>query len=132
MVLTIIQKWDANQIRGKIRTLLNNSDMSVAQIQEAIGTSGNSYYRFMNQSGPTKGVQSDVYMGANAYFLKREIAGLKMPRKKVKVDASDGRSKDKAGSGGQKKSKADEAKDLDVSGIQTEGEEKDSAPIYST
>ena len=98
--------------------MLNNSDMTVAKMMEAIDTTSNSYYRFMNQSGPSKGTQSDVYMNANVYFTKREIAGLKMPRKKkAKTAASD--------------SKAD-AKELDVSGIELEGDENDSVPIYLT
>lgn len=113
--------------------MLNNSDMTVAKMQEAIHTTSNSYYRFMNQSGPTKGTQSDVYMNANVYFTKREIAGLKMPRKKkAKTEASDSKAEAGETEGGQRKTKGDDAKELDVSGIKLEGEEKDSVPIYLT
>ena len=102
-------------------------------MQEAIHTTGNSYYRFMNQSGSTKGTQSDVYMNANVYFTKREIAGLKMPRKKkAKTEASDSKNQGNGPQGGQKKTKADESKELDVSGVKLDGEEKDTVPIYGT
>jgi hypothetical protein len=108
--------------------------MTVAELQDAIDVSDNSYYRFMKQSGPTKGTQTDTFMGAVIFFKKRELAGLKMPRKKkTKTNGDDG--KDKAGAGGKKsssQSKADQEKALDVSGIKLEGEETDSVPIYLT
>jgi hypothetical protein len=67
---------------GKIRTLLGNSDVKVSELQGAFGVSSASYYGFMKKSGATQGVQSDCCYGAMKYFEKREIAGLKMPRKK--------------------------------------------------
>ena len=107
--------------------------MTVTEMQGAIGVSSNSYYNFMKQSGPTKGTMSDAYMGAFEFFKKRELAGLKMPRKKKAKSDSPVSKKDNAGvAGGRQKSKAGKEQDLDVSEIHLEGEQTDRVPIYLT
>jgi hypothetical protein len=127
-----IQKWDANQIRNKIRTFLNSGAMTTAQFQDAIQISANSYYRFMGQSGPSKGTTSDTFMNAVIFFTKREIAGLKMPRKKkAKTEKSTAKSTTDSAAA-PKKSKADQEKELDVSDIKLDGEATDSVPIFLT
>jgi hypothetical protein len=96
--------------------------MKIGKFQEKLGVSGKSYREFMGQNGPDKGAYSATYHAAWAFFKKREIAGIKMPRKKAKtVDAKDS----------QETTKNDEPK-LDVSDIHLEGEEKGEIPIYDT
>jgi hypothetical protein len=95
--------------------------MTTAQFQDAIDISAKSYYRFMNQSGPSKGTTSVTYTNAVIFFTKRELAGLKMPRKK-KAKAKESSTKSSTDSAASpKKSKADQEKELDVSGIKLDG-----------
>jgi hypothetical protein len=87
-----------------------------------LDVSSRSYGEFMGQNGPDKGVCSSTYHAAWAFFKKRELAGVKMPRKKAKtVDARDGKGT----------TKNDEPKQ-DVSDIHLEGEETGEVPIYDT
>lgn len=112
-----------DQVRRQIRRFLDNGGMKVGEFCNAIGVSNNAYNRFMQQSGRTKGMGSDVYQEAWAFFAKREMAGLKMPTKKQKTaDASAG-----SGSTGGKKSVG-----ADISGIHLPGEEHDAVPVYET
>ena len=82
-----------DQVHRKIRRLIDNGGMKVGGFCDTIGLSNVAYNRFLKQSGPTKGLQSDVSTGAWDYFKKRELAGLKMPTKtssakKAKADGS--------------------------------------------
>ncbi|KAF2138511.1 uncharacterized protein K452DRAFT_290651 [Aplosporella prunicola CBS 121167] len=79
-----------DQVRRQIHRFLDNGGMKVGEFQSAIGVSSNAYSRFMGQQGPTKGQMSDVYQNAWAFFKKRELKGIPMPRKKAKkADESD-------------------------------------------
>jgi hypothetical protein len=64
--------------------------MKVGEFQKAINVTSKSYSTFMTQNGPFKGSGSSVYYSAWAFFQKREMCGLKMPKKKVKTDAAGG------------------------------------------
>ena len=123
-----------DQIRRKIRRLLDNSDMKVVEFCRAIKVSDNAYRRFMSQSGRTKGLQSDVYMEASAYFKQRDIAGLKLPTaasKKAKTNSGDASSpKGRKNSSGGKGSSPDTAADLNQ--IELPGEATDNVPVYDT
>ncbi|KAE8444566.1 hypothetical protein EG329_014490 [Mollisiaceae sp. DMI_Dod_QoI] len=101
-----------DQVRTQIRNFLNSGEMKVAEFQRAIDVSGNSYTRFMGQTGSTKGSGSDVYWKAFKFFKKRELLGIKMPKKKVKP--------------------AEEAAKNDVSSIHLEGEADQTVPVYDT
>ena len=115
---------NADQVRRKIRRFIDNGGMKVGEFCNAIGNSNNSYNRFMKQSGPTKGLESEVYQNAWEFFKKREIAGLKMPTKK-KAKTAD------AGSGAAP-SKAKKDAGLDISSIQLDGEEADDVPVQDS
>ena len=106
---------DANQVRRRIRTFLDNSDMKVGDFQRTIDVGSTAYSRFMRQQGPNHGLQSDVYGKAWAFFKKRELGGEKIPRKKPK--------------------KAEDKKKIDVEalkGIKIDGEEDGEAEVYDT
>ncbi|TAQ84338.1 hypothetical protein B7494_g7341 [Chlorociboria aeruginascens] len=67
----------------------------------------------MGQSGPYKGSGSSVYVEAFSFFKKRELQGIKPPKKKVK--------------------KEDEQRNtVDLSGITLDGESSDQVEIYDT
>jgi hypothetical protein len=86
--------------------------MKVGEFQQALGVSSNAYSRFMGQSGRDKGSGSDTYIEAFKFFKKRELQGIKAPKKKVK--------------------KAEEAVKNDVSAIQLEGEAEGNVPVFDS
>ncbi|PQE30577.1 calcineurin is a calcium-dependent protein [Rutstroemia sp. NJR-2017a WRK4] len=104
---------NCDQVRRKIRSFLESGEMKVSEFQRAIGASSRSYTSFMGQNGRDKGSMSDVYPNAFAFFKKRELQGIKPPKKK-------------------KISKEEENKQYDVSGIHLDGEEDASVPIYDS
>jgi hypothetical protein len=131
---------NADQVRRKIARLIENDGMKVGEFCDKISVSSNAYYRFVHQHGPTKGLQSDTFMNASAYFKKREIAGLKLPTaasKKAKTAASK-----KSGAGGDGDDPKDDPKKpakgkggsdpADFLQVHLDGEETDSVPIYDT
>lgn len=113
-----------DQVRRQIRRFLDNGGMKVGEFCDALHVTNNSYNRFMQQSGRTKGLESQVYTKAWAYFAKRELAGLKMPTKKQKTS--------NAGSSGSGRSGQRTTASVDISGIHLEGEEEDDVPVYET
>lgn len=114
--------------------------MKIGEFQRKIGVSSKSYGTFMGQNGPTKGMGSATYMGACEFFMKRDLAGLKMPRaKKAKTAAAassattDGNAdKDNTNSKKQSATKDKAANKHDVSAIILEGESRHAVPIYDT
>lgn len=66
----------------------------------------------MGQNGPDKGSGSDVYYAAFKFFKRRELQGIKVPKKRVRP--------------------AEEATKSDVSRIHLEGEEDQSIPVYDS
>lgn len=72
-------KWNCNQIRTKINTLIRSGEIKVTHFQKEIGVSSNAYTRFMKSKGPDGGMFSNTYDGAHRYFEKREAKGIKMP-----------------------------------------------------
>lgn len=69
-------------VRGKISRFLEAGEMKVGEFCNAIGVSGNAYRRFMASNGKDKGMFSDVYPQAWAFFKKRELAGIKPVKKR--------------------------------------------------
>ncbi|KAJ8069573.1 hypothetical protein OCU04_000012 [Sclerotinia nivalis] len=102
-----------DQVRRKIRSFLETGEMKVTEFQKKIGANSKSYGSFMGQSGKFKGDKSNVYYNAFAFFKKRELQGVKPP-KKAKV------------------SKAEEEKKFDVSAIKLDGESTISVPVYDS
>lgn len=107
--------WTPGQIRTRIRTFIDSGEMKIGEFQKAIGVSSRSYLDFMRQSGRDKGLYSATYANAARFFKKRELQGLKPPRKK-RAPAGE---------------KPDPAR-FDVSDIHLPGEEDMSVPVYDT
>ena len=135
---------NADQIRRKITRLIENGGMKVGEFCQKISVSNNAYNRFSQQHGPTKGLQSDVFMNASAYFKKREIAGSKLPTaasKKAKTAAGKTASSKKDGDDPnddpkdtpKKTAKGQGGSDpSDFLQVHLDGEEDDKVPVYDT
>lgn len=122
-----------DQIRRKIHRLIENGGMKVGEFCDTIKVSQNAYRRFVSQSGKTKGLQSDVFMEASAYFKQREIAGLKLPTassKKAKANSGAATSPNAKKSTGGKGSSAVSTEEL--SKVELPGEATDSVPVFDT
>jgi hypothetical protein len=141
---------NADQVRRKIQRLIENDGMKVGEFCDKISVSSNAYYRFVHQHGPTKGLQSDTFMNASAYFKKRELAGIKLPtaaskRAKTAASSKTDTSK-KSDAGGDGDDPKDDPKDTpkkpakgkggsdpsDFLNIHLDGEEDDKVPVYDT
>lgn len=97
--------------------------MKVGEFQRAIDCNSNTYGRFMHQNGRDKGAGSTVYTDAFYFFKKRELRGIKTPRKKAKAAAA------AAGAEGEEEGGA--SKSLpDVSDVVLEGEMEDAVKVY--
>lgn len=70
-----------NVIRSKINRFLESGEMKVDEFCDAIGVSGNGYRRFMAMNGKDQGAGSDTYVAAWEFFKKRDMAGVKTPKK---------------------------------------------------
>lgn len=119
-----------DQVRRMIRRLIDNGGMKVGEFCDKLGVSNKSYNNFLRQSGPTKGLSSDCYQYAWAYFKYREMNGIKLPMansgsKKQKTDGAD-----ESGSKGASKDTATGAADL--ADIHLPGEEEDAVEVYDT
>ncbi|RHZ61084.1 hypothetical protein CDV55_100521 [Aspergillus turcosus] len=95
---------------------LNYIDWNCDQFQDAIGVSSRSYLDFMGQNGRDNGSGSSTYINAARFFKKRELQGIKPPRKKRAT----------------KESKKNVAEKYDVSGIHLDGEEDQSVQVWDT
>jgi len=121
-----------DQVRRKSHRLIEDGGMKVGEFCDTIGVSSNAYRRFVSQSGVTKGAQSDVYVAAAAYFMKREIAGLKLPTpnsKKAKTNSGASASAGASNGGGSGGSPDGPG---DFRQIELPGEATDSVPVYDT
>ena len=104
-----------NQIRAKINQFLNSGEMKVTEFQKHLGVNSNSYGRFMKlgKTGPWSGIDNGTFHAAYLFFKKRELAGVKTPKKNVNVP----------------KEVIDK---YDVSGIRLPGERTEEVEIYDT
>jgi hypothetical protein len=127
-----------DQVRRKISRLIENGGMKVGEFCDTIKVSQNAFRRFVQQSGKTKGVQSDVYVAAAIYFRQRKVAGLKLPTaasKKAKTtsqaspgaSASTGASNGGGGGGGGAPDGPGDFREIELP-----GEATDSVPVYDT
>ncbi|KAL5341899.1 hypothetical protein BJX70DRAFT_357360 [Aspergillus crustosus] len=110
-------KWDCDQIRRKITSLIASKAMMVSEFQREAKISSKAYYAFMKQSGKSTGQGSSVYSGAHRFFRKRELLGIKEARAAPPVS---------------KKAKLEMEQLYDVSSIRLDGEEEGDVPVFDT
>jgi len=103
---------NCDQVRRKIRTFLNSGEMKVTEFQRVLGVNSNAYGRFMGYTGKDKGSASNTYVEAYKFFKKRELQGIKVPKKKAKTAEEDAKS--------------------DVSAITLEGEATNEVLVFDT
>lgn len=132
---------NADQVRRKFLRLIENGGMKVGEFCQKIDVGNNSYNRFMHYHGLTKGMQSDVFMNASAYFKKRDIAGLKLPTaasKKAKTASEKTASSKKNGDDDsakdspKKTAKSKASEPAEFLKVHLDGEETDSVPVCDT
>ena len=107
---------DCNKIRRQIRTFIESGEMKIGEFQNAIGVSSKSYGAFMKQRGADTGSCSETYYGAARFFKKRELQGLKMPKKRAKTSEEN----------------EEIVKKYDVSDIHLDGESETNVLVYDT
>lgn len=127
---------NCDQVRRMIHRLIDNGGMKVGEFCDKIGVSNNSYNTFLKQSGATKGMGSNCYMNAWAYFKYREMNGVKLPTaqsaaKKQKTEAKSADSGSPKGASAKGASKGGPTA-TDVADVQLPGEEKDAVQVYET
>jgi hypothetical protein len=108
--------WNCDQVRRRIRAFIESGEMKIGEFQDAIGFSSRSYLEFLGQNGRDKGSGSSTYINAARFFKKRELQGIKPPRKKRAT----------------KESQRKIAEKYDVSGIHLDGESDQSVPVWDT
>ncbi|GFF80386.1 hypothetical protein IFM53868_02846 [Aspergillus udagawae] len=108
--------WNCDQVRRRIRAFIESGEMKIGEFQDAIGVSSRSYLEFLGQNGRDKGSGSSTYINAARFFKKRELQGIKPPRKKRAT----------------KESQRKVAEKYDVSGIHLDGESDQSVPVWDT
>ena len=116
---------NCNQVRTRIRTYLASGEMKVGEFQDKLDITSGSYLRFMSQNGPTKGMGSDTFMAAYEFFKKREVAGVKMPRKRTKTSGSGSASAGTTGKGVDKEK-------WNVDSVKLDSEDDEAVPVYDT
>ncbi|KAI9770063.1 MAG: hypothetical protein M1839_003291 [Geoglossum umbratile] len=84
---TIEIDQNCDQIRRKIRALIDSGEVKIGEFCKAIDVSNKSYNDFLRQNGRDKGMMSNTFIGALRFFQKREAAGVPLPRKKAKTSA---------------------------------------------
>ena len=71
------RRWTPNQLRAKIRTLLQKTDIKTTEFQKMLSVNSNSYNRFMNKKYKDQFNSTDngTYGAATRFFLKEERLG---------------------------------------------------------
>jgi hypothetical protein len=132
---------NANTVRSKINRFLENSSVKVGEFIDTLGSSSKSYYSFMHQNGPTKGMQSATYDNALALFAYMEHTNVPFPKKPRTVAKPSEKGTHTSGISatkpaqtvsGTKNSSKTSTTARDISNIIIPGEESDAVPVYDT
>ena len=128
----IIDK-NCDQLRRMINNFIEAGEMKVGEFQNAIDVSANSYTRFMRQSGKEKGQGTDTFSNAWAFFKRRELKGIPVPKKR-KVFASKSKDTDakKSTAKSSKAAKAPAPPSPTIHDIHLPGEEDDDVLVFDT
>jgi len=117
----------ANAVRSKINRFLENSGVKVGEFIKTLGSSSKSYYAFMHQSGPTKGVQSATFDNALALFAYMEHSNIPFPKKARAVAKPSEKGAENSGD-----TSAAQSTNHDISNIMLPGESNDAVEVYDT
>ena len=106
----LVFDWNCDQVRRKIKALIEGGEMKVTEFQRTIGVNSNSYGRFMKLQGPSRGMDNSTMSGAYRFFKRREAEGKTVPKKR----------------------KADAAPAVDLSDVHLDDEDTDSVKIFDS
>ncbi|KAK4923800.1 hypothetical protein LTR66_016492 [Elasticomyces elasticus] len=124
-------RYNCNQIRKKIESYINSKALKVKDFQEHLRITPRAYASFMKQSGPHQGMQSSVYTAAHLFFVKREDAGLKMPKAKTADENAKKLAGDRGISLAQAKKEEEDKWDGDKMPV-LGGEKERKVPVFDT
>jgi hypothetical protein len=115
---TVVDR-SCDEVRRIIHKLLDGGEFTVETFCRKIGVSKNSYYRFMQQSGPWRGEKGDTFPCALQYLQQRERDGVEMaPKAKTaSTRAKHAKARSRLGA---------------VLDITLDGELSDRVPVYDT
>lgn len=125
---------NCDQVRRKINCFIESGTMTKTAFARELGISAKSLSGFLGEHGMFRGSGYAAYDAAWAYFKKREIAGLKLPVKKMKMTPAEtgvGAPATKA-VGAKAAGPAPNSAGLDLSDIVLPGEEDDAVPVYDS
>lgn len=139
-VIHMYVDMNCDQVRKRIRSILDGSIMTKGEFCDAIGSSNHSVNTFLGKRGSMEGSSSEAYTNAWAWFKQRDLVGLKMPdvKKRQKADAAAAAAAAAAAGSDEgpasKKSKTVAASIVtpDMSVIHLDGEEDDSVPVFDS
>lgn len=71
------RRWTPNQLRGRIRKLLQQTDIKITEFQRMLGVNSNSYNKFMNgkYKHQWSAAENQTYDAAARFFLREEKLG---------------------------------------------------------
>ncbi|KAI9654529.1 MAG: hypothetical protein M1821_006619 [Bathelium mastoideum] len=121
---------DCNQIRQKIRNLVNSGDLKKSQFCKLVFVSEAEYDEFMKKRTKLGGDDSKVFKNARDFFNRRELNGMEEPAPKKRRISQD--SAGSASDGTSKKKAQDKGGIPDLSDIHLDGEDADEVPIYDS
>mmetsp|Transcript_110791 Transcript_110791/g.203100 ORF Transcript_110791/g.203100 Transcript_110791/m.203100 type:complete len:312 (-) Transcript_110791:83-1018(-) len=73
------RRWTPNQLRARIRKLLQQTDIKITEFQHMLSVNANSYNRFMNgkYKNQWSAAENQTYDAASRFFLREEKLGKK-------------------------------------------------------
>ncbi|KAI9157957.1 hypothetical protein HJFPF1_05942 [Paramyrothecium foliicola] len=112
-------KDTCNAVRKMIHNWTDSGAMKIGEFQDALGVSSKAYGAFMNRNGTWDGEGCDTYWKAMTFFNKRRLLNLPLKAPTLKKP--------------KKATAAEQASNLlDVSGVDLQGEQSCSVPVYDT
>lgn len=73
----VCRRWTPNQVRARIRTFLQKTEVKITEFQGMLGVNGNSYNRFMNgkYKDQWNAAENQTYDAATRFFIKEDKLG---------------------------------------------------------
>lgn len=128
----VVLDKNCDQVRNRLRVLVDRGEYRVKDIIAELGVSANSYRRFMTQSGPDKGSGSDAYIGGLQLLARRAENGLTDPRRTTTAVPRRKAHDDNAAQSKVPRRSRPGAGVVDVSDIVLAGQDTDTVPVYET
>lgn len=124
-------KWNCNQIRTKIRKLLETPGFKITHWLKELDINSNSYQRYMKLKGKWNNTSNQTYEAAYRYFKKQEKLG-KKKKAKDKTKSAKQRKLEAANKKMEKQKKEKEMKAIlnGIKSVEDNGYDSDNKEIY--